>query len=131
MGSRPNGSSATSRASASRLRLRLGRDPYDARGMGLVERLQSLAALTRRHNRAAVAVQVVAVAVLLVALAFAVHGAWANAGDRLRNADYVEFGLSLVAIGAYYLPFVVGWTRILAAWGVPLSYGAALRPEMV
>ena len=99
--------------------------------MGFVERLQSLAALTRRHHRAAVVVQVVAVAVLLVALAFAVHGAWANAGDRLRNADYVDFALALVALAAYYLLFVVGWTRILRAWGISLSYPAALRAEMV
>src|SRR4029077_19498021 len=75
--------------------------PYDAPRMGLVERFQALAALTRRHHRAAIAVQAIAVAVLLVALAFAVHGAWANAGERLRHADYVDFSLALAALAAY------------------------------
>jgi uncharacterized membrane protein YbhN (UPF0104 family) len=101
------------------------------RVVGLVERFQALAALSRRHHRTTVAVQIVVAAILLVALAFAVHGSWANAGERLRDADYVQFGLALVALGAYYLLFVVGFMRILGAWGVAISYTAALRAEMV
>ena len=37
----------------------------------------------------------------------------------------------VVVLGAYYLVFVLGWMRILAEWGIRLSYPAALRAEML
>ena len=36
-----------------------------------------------------------------------------------------------LALGGYYLVFVLGWMRILDDWGVRISYPAALRAEMV
>ncbi len=99
--------------------------------MGFVERFQSMAEWSRRHHRVAVSAQVLATAAVLVALAFALRGSCADAGYRLREADYVEFTLALAVLAVYYLVFVIGFMRILGAWGVRLSYPGALRAEMV
>ena len=58
-------------------------------------------------------------------------GRSARAADDLEHANLVLFGLGCAALGAYYLVFVLGWMRILAEWGVELSYPAALRAEML
>jgi uncharacterized membrane protein YbhN (UPF0104 family) len=74
----------------------------------------------------------VALGILVVAiLAWAVRGSWRGAGERLRDADILDFGLGCAVLGVYYLLFVIGWMRILSAWGIRLPYGAALRAEMV
>ena len=39
--------------------------------------------------------------------------------------------LALAAVAAYYLVFILGWIRILAAWGIPVPYRVALQAEMV
>jgi uncharacterized membrane protein YbhN (UPF0104 family) len=95
------------------------------------ERLASGLALLRRHRRLAGALQVAIGLVFIAALVLAVHGQWQNAVDRLRAADYVQFALGLAALACYYLVFVLGWIRILAAWGIRISYATALRSEMV
>jgi uncharacterized membrane protein YbhN (UPF0104 family) len=85
----------------------------------------------RRHRRVAIALQVAVVAAVIASLLLAVRGAWAGAGKRLRDADPVDFTLGCAVLGAYYLLFVIGWMRILAAWDIRLSYAVALRAEMV
>jgi uncharacterized membrane protein YbhN (UPF0104 family) len=97
----------------------------------LIRAVRSAVAWLRRHRRAAVALQVIAGIVVIGVLIWAVRDSWAGAGDRLRDADFVDFGLGCLVLGAYYLAFVVGWMRILAAWGIHVSYGVALRAEMV
>ena len=69
--------------------------------------------------------------VLLAALAWAVRDVWADAGPRLRNADLAQLALALLALAAYYLVFVLGWMRILAAYGIRISYAVALQAEML
>src|SRR4029077_20393777 len=66
-----------------------------------------------------------------VAVGLALQGSFRAAGDDLRNASPVLFVLACVALAGYYLVFVFGWMRILADWGVHISYPAALRAEMV
>lgn len=85
----------------------------------------------REHPRWLAAAQLAVLAVFLGSVGWAVHGAFRDAGKDLRNADPVYFLLACVALAAYYLVFVLGWMRILADWDLPLSYGAALRAEMV
>ncbi len=78
-----------------------------------------------------IAVEAVAVALLLGALAWAVRGAWRDAGDRIASASPVDLALAIAWLAAYYLLFVVGWIWILAAWGIRLPYHHALQAEMV
>src|SRR5438874_11456695 len=59
------------------------------------------------------------------------RGSFKDAGSDLRNADPVIFVLACVVLAIYYLVFVLGWMRILWDWGIPISYPAALRAEMV
>jgi uncharacterized membrane protein YbhN (UPF0104 family) len=49
----------------------------------------------------------------------------------VSHANIVLFALGCAALAAYYLVFVLGWLRILAEWGVQLSYSAGLRAEML
>ena len=83
------------------------------------------------HRRAILALQLVAVAVLLGALGYAVRDTWGDAAPRLRSADPVALAAALLVLAAYYLLFVVGWQRILAALGVHVRYSVALRAEML
>lgn len=63
-------------------------------------------------------------------LVYAVRDSWGDAWPRLRDADLGDLGLSLAALTAYYLLFVVGWQWILAAMGIRIGYGIALQAEM-
>ena len=94
---------------------------------GLRTRTREL--LARR--RVVVVVELVALAVLLVAHGWALRDVWGDAGPRLRHADPVEIALALAVLAAYYLVFVVGWVWILAAYGIRLSYRIALQAEML
>jgi len=94
-------------------------------------RLVAAVRALRSRRRLWVAIQIVLVAGLLGFLSYAVRDAWADAAPRLRNADLVELGLACVVLAAYYLLFVFGWMRILAAWDIRISYRVAIQSEMV
>lgn len=78
-----------------------------------------------------VTLELVAVALLLGALGWAVRDVWSDAGPRLRGADLAQLGLALAVLSAYYLVFVAGWMRILAAYDIRISYPVALQAEML
>src|SRR3954452_11229227 len=101
------------------------------RTMSHVQALRRLAALTKAHPRAFVVAQLVVLAIFFGAIGWAVRGSLRSAGDYLRNADLLQFGIGCAFLAAYYLLFVLGWMRILADWGQTISYPAALRAEMV
>jgi uncharacterized membrane protein YbhN (UPF0104 family) len=84
-----------------------------------------------RKKRVVVTLELIAVTVLLAALAWAVRDVWADAGPRLRNADPIDLALALAVLAAYYLVFVLGWMRILRAYGIRISYPVALQAEML
>lgn len=96
-----------------------------------MKRIAQLRLFAAQHPRVVLAVQLAVLAVLLVSVGWAIRGSFKAAGEDLRNANPVDFGLALVAIAAYYLLFVLGWMRILSDWKMPLGYPAALRAEMV
>ena len=83
-----------------------------------------------RRRWVVVGLQLAAVAVLLGALGYAFSDAWDEAQPRLRNADPVDLGISLVIVAAYYLLFTIAWQRILRAWGIRIPYFLALQAEM-
>ena len=111
---------------------RLAADVYGKRVRARARSFVGTAAsFARRHPAALAAAQLLVLAVLLGLAAWGLHGDLADAGRRLRDADASDFVVGCFAIGAYYLLFVLGWMRILGAWGAPIGYGAALRAEMV
>ena len=94
-------------------------------------RLRAIVEFLKRHPRALAVAQVVALVVFLGFAGWGLHGALRDAGDRLREANPVDFVLGCVMVAAYYLLFVVGWIWILGAWGISITYPIALRAEMV
>ncbi|HET8528450.1 MAG TPA: lysylphosphatidylglycerol synthase domain-containing protein [Gaiellaceae bacterium] len=96
-----------------------------------MQALRRVSAFFKAHPRVFVGVQLGLLAIFLGAVGWAARGAFRAAGDDLRNANLVEFGIACCFLAAYYLLFVLGWMRILADWGQSISYPAALRAEMV
>ena len=75
--------------------------------------------------------QVVALVILLGFLGYAFRGTWADAEPRLRSASFVDLAIACAFLAAYYLLFVAGWMRILAAYRIPVPYRIALQAEML
>jgi uncharacterized membrane protein YbhN (UPF0104 family) len=84
-----------------------------------------------RRRGVVVALQLAALAILLGALGWALRDVWGDAAPRLRNADVVDLALALAVLAGYYLVFVIGWMRILAAYGIHVRYSVALQAEML
>jgi uncharacterized membrane protein YbhN (UPF0104 family) len=84
-----------------------------------------------RHRRLLVAVQVVVVLIVFGFAGWAAKGDFGDARDGLARANLREFVVGCAFVGAYYLVFVLGWMKILRDWRVRISYGTALRSEMV
>ncbi len=84
-----------------------------------------------KSRRVVVALELTALAVFLGALGWALRGVWADAAPRLRHADLVDLGLALAVVAAYYLVFILGWMRILVAYGIRIPYRVALQAEML
>ena len=95
------------------------------------DRLQEFRDLLSKHPRALAVGQIVVLAIFFGFAAWAVRGNLSDARERLRDASPVDFLLGCVVLAGYYLVFVVGWIKILAAWGYRISYSGALRAEMV
>ena len=93
--------------------------------------VRSVVAFVKAHPRVVIVSQLVVLAVFFGSVGWAMRGSFKDAGSDLRNADPVIFVLACVVLAIYYLVFVLGWMRILWDWGIPISYPAALRAEMV
>jgi uncharacterized membrane protein YbhN (UPF0104 family) len=98
---------------------------------GIVGRLRTAAEYLRDHPRATKALQAILVALTLGACAFAVVDQWHKAGPRLAHAKPGYVVLAFLTIAAYYLVFILGWIRMLDAWGIRVPYRPALQAEMV
>ena len=85
----------------------------------------------KARRKLLIAVEAVALALLIGVLAWVVRDAWRDAGDRIASASPVDLALAVAWLAAYYLLFVVGWIWILGAWGIRLPYRYALQSEMV
>jgi glycosyltransferase 2 family protein len=99
--------------------------------MGRVSVVRRISAFPKQHPRTFVGVQLILLGVFFGAIGWALRGSFHDAGDDLRNADLVQFGIACAFLAAYYLLFVLGWMRILSDWGLHISYPGALRAEMV
>src|SRR4051812_2366262 len=96
-----------------------------------MSRLTDIAGWASLHRRLLGAIQLVLLAAFFISLGWALRHQLHAAAHDLHNANLVLFALGCAALGGYYLVFVVGWMRILAEWGIELSYPAALRAEMI
>ena len=84
-----------------------------------------------RLRRVYVTLELIGLAVLLGALGWSLRDVWADAAPRLRHADLSDLALAVAIVAAYYLVFVLGWLRILAAYGIHIPYRVALQSEML
>jgi len=84
-----------------------------------------------RNRRVYVTLELIGLAVLLAALGWALRDVWADAAPRLRHADVSDLALAVAIVAAYYLVFVLGWVRILVAYGIRIPYRVALQAEML
>ena len=75
--------------------------------------------------------ELIGLAVLLAALGWALRDVWAEALPLLRDADLSDLAIAVAIVAAYYLVFVLGWMRILAAYGIRIPYRVALQSEML
>src|SRR5256884_4818847 len=96
-----------------------------------MSRLTDIAGWASRHRRLLGVIQLVLLAAFFISLGWALRHQLHAAAHDLHNANLVLFALGGAALGGYYLVFVIGWTWILAEWGIQLSYPAALRAEML
>ena len=84
-----------------------------------------------RDKRVYVTLELIGLAILLGALAWALRDVWAEAAPLLRHADLGDVAIATAIVAAYYLVFVLGWLRILAAYGIRIPYRYALQAEML
>jgi uncharacterized membrane protein YbhN (UPF0104 family) len=75
--------------------------------------------------------QAIAIGATIAFCTVAIVHEWGKASSRVENANLVDLTLGLAAIAAYYLVFILGWIRILDAWGIRIGYRVALQAEMV
>ena len=75
--------------------------------------------------------ELIGLAVLLAALGWALRDVWAEALPLLRDADLSDVAIGTAIVAAYYLVFILGWMRILAAYGIRISYLPGLQSEML
>jgi uncharacterized membrane protein YbhN (UPF0104 family) len=85
----------------------------------------------RERTRLRVAIELVLLAIFLGLLVWGIRGSFDAAGRDLSNANPALLVLACAAVAAYYLVFVLGWMKILADWGVRISYPTALNSEIV
>ena len=84
-----------------------------------------------RDKRVYVTLELIGLAILLGALAWALRDVWAEAAPLLRHADLGDVAIATAIVAVYYLVFVLGWLRILAAYGIRIPYRYALQAEML
>jgi len=98
---------------------------------GIVSHVRRVTAFLRAHPLLTKLLQFALVALTLGFCVWAVRDQWSKAGPRLEDASPVYLALAFATVAVYYLVFIFGWIRILAAWGIAVPYRIALGAEMV
>jgi glycosyltransferase 2 family protein len=99
--------------------------------MRTIQAIIDLVQAIRKRPWLSRSLQAIAVAATLAFCTYAIASEWGKASTRVENANLVDLSLGLAAIAAYYLVFILGWIRILDAWGIRIGYRVALQAEMV
>jgi glycosyltransferase 2 family protein len=84
-----------------------------------------------RDKRVYVTIELLGLAILLGALGYAMRDVWDDAAPLLKNADLTDLAIATAIIAVYYAVFVLGWQRILLAYGIRVPYRVALQAEML
>jgi glycosyltransferase 2 family protein len=98
--------------------------------MRVLEFLATVVEAVRQRPRLVRRLQALAVVSAVAFCAFAVVHEWHTAAHRLEHANLLDLLLALLSIAAYYLVFILGWIRMLDAWGIRIGYRVALQSEM-
>ena len=96
-----------------------------------LDAIRATARYLEAHPRARKGLQLALVAITVGFCVWGVRHEWSKAGSRLEHARPGYVALALLALSAYYLIFILGWIRMLAAWGISVPYRIALQAEMV
>jgi uncharacterized membrane protein YbhN (UPF0104 family) len=99
--------------------------------MQTLTRARSIVSALKRRPRLRRTLEAVAALLVIGFCVYAVKGEWSKAEPQLADARLADVGFALAAVGVYYLVFIFGWIRILAAWNIRVPYRAALQSEMV
>ena len=99
--------------------------------VGIVGRARAGAEYVRTHRRLAVGLQMVIVVATVAFCVWAVRHEWSKAAPLLQHARLGYVAAGFAAVAAYYLVFILGWMRMLGAWGLDVPYRPALQAEMV
>jgi glycosyltransferase 2 family protein len=97
----------------------------------IVPRLRAAAAFFRAHPLLSKGLQLTLLLLTVGFCVWAVRNEWSKAGPRLEHASPAYLGLAFACVAIYYLVFILGWIRILAAWGIDIPYRVALGAEMI
>jgi uncharacterized membrane protein YbhN (UPF0104 family) len=97
----------------------------------MLTRGRELVSALKRRPRLRRTLEAVAALVVIGVCAYVVKGEWSKAEPQLANARISDVCFALATVAIYYLVFILGWIRILAAWDIQVSYRAALQAEMV
>ncbi len=98
---------------------------------GVVGTVQALAAYFRARPLLTRSIQAVLVGVTVGLCAWAIADQWSKAEPLLAHAKPAPLALALAFVTVYYLVFILGWIRMLDAWGIRIHYRPALQAEMV
>jgi glycosyltransferase 2 family protein len=98
---------------------------------GIALRVRTVSAFLRAHPLLTRGLQLALILLTLGFCFWAVRDQWSKAGPRLEHASPAYLALAFLTVAAYYLVFILGWMRILAAWGIVITYRVALGAEMV
>jgi glycosyltransferase 2 family protein len=99
--------------------------------VGFVGRARAAVEYLRTHRRVSLALQLVIVVATVGFCIWAVRDEWSKAAPLLENARLGYVAAAFAAVAVYYLVFILGWIRMLAAWGIDTPYRPALQAEMV
>jgi glycosyltransferase 2 family protein len=98
---------------------------------GIVSRGRVAVAYLRARPRLVKGIQLALLVATLGFCIWAVQSQWSKAQPLLEHASPAYLALSLAVVALYYLVFILGWIRMLDAWGISVPYRVGLQAEMV
>jgi uncharacterized membrane protein YbhN (UPF0104 family) len=96
-----------------------------------IDRIRSAARALQRRPRLLRTLELVLLVAILALCIWAVRSQWSDVWPLLKHARIGYVLLAFATISVYYLVFILGWMRILEAWGISVPYRVALQAEMV